>query len=579
MSKPKTLYEVITEAVADITAHGFDSQRRVDEWMERIEAAAKRTMTSPDRLDQLLRETMKGLYSRLVEGGRVARMHPGVSAFTLREVKPKLRAELERRIMTSADLIKLNREQSIAKTLQRFQGWASSVPAGGSRVTDRRETKYDVGKALKQLPFEERRVIIDQGHKLTASINDVIAKDGGAIAAEWSSLWRETNYNYRKDHKERDGKVYLIRDSWAHKKGFVKPGPAGYADEITQPAEEPFCLPGDSPVELFHEVEKAYRRRYVGEMVTVDLADGSTIRATPNHPVMSKDGWVAIGDLQKGDQLLKVGSEGVVATKLQNHQRFARISDLFDAVVEAGATKEVRRGMAPNFHGDGTDEDIDVVTLARPLGVGRGAGSGEGRDEFDLPHPDLLRAAVGTANEHVDGLGGATHGSMSLGQRLVAHPVSVDLNTCGAQDAEDGGGGNTQVARNATDACPASVAIENIGGVDRHAARPLAEIDPALAMPIGDGGHADPERAGDIGDPFAFGTQPVEVVNVDRRAWAGHVFNLQVASGWYSVNGIITSNCRCHYRYIYSVRKLPEDMVTAKGREAMEAARAKVQGR
>jgi len=241
MAKPKTLYEVITEAVADITAHGFDSQRRVDMWMERIEAAAKRTMTSPDRLDQLLRETMKGLYSRLVEGGRIARMHPGVSTFTLRQVKPKLRAELERRIMTSADLIKLNREQSIAKTLQRFQGWATSVPAGGSRVTDKRETKYDVGKALKQLPFEERRVIIDQGHKLTASINDVIAKDGGAIAAIWNSHAGELGYNFRPEHKKRQGKVYLIRDSWAHKKGLVKPGPAGYADEYEQPAELPFC--------------------------------------------------------------------------------------------------------------------------------------------------------------------------------------------------------------------------------------------------------------------------------------------------------------------------------------------------
>ena len=34
--------------------------------------------------------------------------------------------------------------------------------------------------------------------------------------------------------------------------------------------------------------------------------------------------------------------------------------------------------------------------------------------------------------------------------------------------------------------------------------------------------------------------------------------------------------CRCFGSYIYSVRKLPEDMVTEKGREAMEAARARV---
>ncbi len=236
-----TLYETITAAVADMTQHGFDSQKRVDDWMEKIEAAAKRSLTSEAKLTQLLRDTMKGLYQRLVENEGFARMHPGVSRFTLQQVKPKLRAELERRIYASADLITLNREQSVAKTLQRFQGWASSVPAGGSRVQDKREVKYDIGKSLKQLPFEDRRVIIDQGHKLTSAINDTIAMDGGAIAMKWNSHWRELNYNYRKDHKARDQKVYLLRDSWAHKKGLVKPGPDGYLDEITQPAEEPAC--------------------------------------------------------------------------------------------------------------------------------------------------------------------------------------------------------------------------------------------------------------------------------------------------------------------------------------------------
>lgn len=241
MAAPKSLYEVITEAVADLTRHGYDSQKRVDDWMAKIEAAARRSLTSPATLEQILRGTLKAEYARLVERDHVARLHPGVSRFTLREVKPKLRAELDRRIMTSASLIKLNRDQSIDKTLQRFQGWATSLPAGGSRVTDKREVKYDIGKALKQLPFEERRVIIDQGHKLTASINDVIAQDGGAIAAVWNSHAGETGYDFRPAHAKRQGKIYLIRDSWAHKKGYVKPGPDGYTDEYEQPAELPFC--------------------------------------------------------------------------------------------------------------------------------------------------------------------------------------------------------------------------------------------------------------------------------------------------------------------------------------------------
>jgi hypothetical protein len=106
---------------------------------------------------------------------------------------------------------------------------------------DRNDTKHDIRKALASLPFEERRVAIDQGHKLISDINNLVALDGEAIAAEWHSKWRQRGYDYREDHKERDLLVYAVRGCWAVEKGLIKPGPAGYTDEITRPAEEPFC--------------------------------------------------------------------------------------------------------------------------------------------------------------------------------------------------------------------------------------------------------------------------------------------------------------------------------------------------
>ena len=87
----------------------------------------------------------------------------------------------------------------------------------------------------------ERRVLTDQGHKLNAALSDVLAKNSGAIAATWHSHWRQAGYDYRPDHKDRDGKFYLIRDSWAHKAGLVKAGSAGFFDDITQPGEEVYC--------------------------------------------------------------------------------------------------------------------------------------------------------------------------------------------------------------------------------------------------------------------------------------------------------------------------------------------------
>jgi hypothetical protein len=69
----------------------------------------------------------------------------------------------------------------------------------------------------------------------------VVARGNGAIAGIWHSHWRRPGYDYREDHKERDERVYLIRGSWAHEQGLVKPGKVGYLDDITQPGQEPFC--------------------------------------------------------------------------------------------------------------------------------------------------------------------------------------------------------------------------------------------------------------------------------------------------------------------------------------------------
>ena len=234
-------YTLLTEAVADLAEHGYDSEERVAGWVDRLRQAASEAMLPESLVEENLRDTLGAVYRRLIDEGGALKHNPGVSRFTLERVKPAARAELDRRIMASANLIKLNREQAIETTLRRFQGWATSIPVGGSADPKRQETKKEVRKALASLPFRERRVAIDQGHKLASAINHVVAVGSGAIAGIWHSHWREANYNYRPDHKERDGKIYLLKDSWAKRKGFVKPGKAGYLEDITQAGEEPFC--------------------------------------------------------------------------------------------------------------------------------------------------------------------------------------------------------------------------------------------------------------------------------------------------------------------------------------------------
>lgn len=229
--------EVLRKAIADFEAHGFDNEERLEHWRRQLESAAvgHTTITSEN-----LRRTLRSVYSAQVTNGGLLRVH-NIPAWKLSQLAPKLQAELERRLMASAQLIKLNREEMVARTIRRFSGWATSIPAGGSKAVDRKETADIVKKSLKSLPFEERRVMIDQAAKFKAQLSDMVATGTGAIAAVWRSHYRAAGYDYRPDHKERDSQTYIIRGNWALENGLMKPAGHKYTDEQTMPAEEVFC--------------------------------------------------------------------------------------------------------------------------------------------------------------------------------------------------------------------------------------------------------------------------------------------------------------------------------------------------
>jgi len=242
MAAKEAFYKTVTAAVDDLLEHGYDSQARLNVWLERLRAAARNALVPESELARALRSALTLTFKRATGKRAMVRVHPGVAEFTLARIAPRLHAELDRRIAASTDLIKLNRQASIESTLQRFAGWATSVPAGGTEVAKRKVVKETVRRGIAGLPFTERRVVIDQSAKLVASIHEIIATDGGAIAAQWNHVPEgPPAYDARPDHVARDGKVYLLRKSWATDAGLVKLAGRQYTDEITAPAVEPFC--------------------------------------------------------------------------------------------------------------------------------------------------------------------------------------------------------------------------------------------------------------------------------------------------------------------------------------------------
>ncbi|MBU8941675.1 hypothetical protein [Klebsiella quasipneumoniae] len=243
----KTFTRTVREAVKFFLRNGYTSRLELEQWQAIIRQAAE-SETDDDYMSMVSDRLRKAYDLQVSKAGALER-HKGLSRFTLNYMEPKLRSELDRRILASADLIKLNRTAAINKTVQRFSGWATSIPVqdyvgGGLSASSRSgivANAQHIQKSAEQVDYEARRVMIDQSHKLIANIDNIIATGNNAIAAEWHSHWRQPGYDYREDHKERDKLVYLIRGNWAQKNGYVKAGPAGYLDEITQPGEEVFC--------------------------------------------------------------------------------------------------------------------------------------------------------------------------------------------------------------------------------------------------------------------------------------------------------------------------------------------------
>lgn len=227
--------KTLSRLVNEVSEKGFSDSQAMSIMMAQLRKAADSAFESDDQLMQKIRSALSKRFIQSINKNKKE-----VGRYGVEKIMPSLRTELDRRIMANASMIKLNREQAIDKTLQRFSGWASSVPVGGSKVIKKSEVINNIKKTAKQLKFETRRREIDQGHKLIAAINDIVAVNNGAIASMWHSHWRRPGYDYRVDHKERDKKIYVIRNGWAKKEGLINKGD-GYTDEITQPGEEVYC--------------------------------------------------------------------------------------------------------------------------------------------------------------------------------------------------------------------------------------------------------------------------------------------------------------------------------------------------
>ena len=126
------------------------------------------------------------------------------------------------------------------------------------------------------------------------------------------------------------------------------------------------CFTGATRVTPVGEVKSLYRSKYEGEIFTLNLSSGEKIEGTPNHPILTQDGWTAMCEIDPsyhvvysigGDSFRVVGDDNVSVPRT--------IGELYDSVGELGGSEVFTKApSATDFYGDGVGMNDKVDTLS-----------------------------------------------------------------------------------------------------------------------------------------------------------------------------------------------------------------------
>lgn len=341
--------------------------------------------------------------------------------------------------------------------------------------------------------------------------------------------------------------------------------PLSEADDLDLP--HPNCLPGDQLV-LATGITAATCRPFEGNVVVIHTASGNKLTCTPNHPVLTPDGWVAARLLDVGCDVVSsrlgdwvgrpVVANGALAVDDAENVP-ASIHDVAESFRRSRQVTTVEVPVsAPYFHGDGEGSEVAVVWADRLLRDGAdtprckhcGKAILVGRDVDTLSHD-----SAGTHDLGLDGMGLSNHGSMGLGNLIGAGGGvhARPLETLGfartsaldaglAKQARHNDATNAEALRDGILGRTAHVSINHSLGINDRSG---PQFDARLLERAKDHVAADAGLDADLTDILAGGVFADAIVDVRLLRFAGHVYNLETKSGTYIAQGVVTHNCRC----------------------------------
>lgn len=292
------------------------------------------------------------------------------------------------------------------------------------------------------------------------------------------------------------------------------------------------CLPGDAQVTTSGRIAAVYRRFYEGKLYVINTTNGHVLRVTPNHPVLTADGWKPANFVQVGD---KVFASNVIPSKAvtdnQKDNAVTTAENVFRAFRESPAVFSVKvPTAAPDFHGDTSitqgAEQIAVVLANREL--------------LFAVNPGLLKTLLNFSFKGAD-FAASSGSHLDLSSFGVRTPALCGVSSGSQRFAFSSGG-----AIHASELLFTSV----------------PETAPGFQNDALYGTWRDAETIRDAADTDALIKQGYDQTDVCWIGWepfSGHVYNFETESGTYWANGILTHNCRSTTVAVIDYDNLPFD--------------------
>ena len=315
----------------------------------------------------------------------------------------------------------------------------------------------------------------------------------------------------------------------------------------------------------------AESRHYQGPLVHIVTASGNDLTITPNHPVLTTNGWVAAGEVNDGDYLVCAGFDhGCVSGTPYEHHVQPKVEDVFGALCFLNPSGlSTMPTTAEDFHGDATEGvEVNVVRADGLL-----------EDVFDIAigepfvHEDFESAVLNVSVKRLPFLAesssdlfhernSSTTGSImsglglsgALGASHLRNPDSLGVavtptfDTSLFEPSEQCGTGYAVALGKCKQTLASFVPRQEIvghGDSSRIGSANLRDIHADSLEVLAKSVTVASEPASDGGYGFPIPIEISRVVYKSVSVGDCHVYNLTTSTSWYFANNIITHNCDC----------------------------------